>query len=437
MDNLSLILLNLNPGYAASQPPASVDPYWQNALTFDAHTPLTPKPADCGCLNGNKKPAPAPYPSAAPDYKAPAPPSGYKSPAPAPAPSSGYKAPVPVSAPISKGYGGNSSSPSMNSNSYRYASANPMSPSTQQNLNDSDNAVSLLALIAIMGNASNGAQGYAYNPTNYNGFASDAFANRLADALNRLLNEGSTSSLRYRYPSPYRNGSNHSGLSPQYGNYGNGMNGNSSGNTSWNQLRGVLTDLLRRVQGALGNAGPYRVTPNSLGYNQAYTTVTGQPFPPSKSVTSAVDLLSRSNMLPTLNNLIGRAGLGNTLADLEADGPVVIFAPTEAAFDKLARSNPALFQQLQKPENAHVLRQILTYHVSNAPGFGVPSNNLLIDSLNSNDQSRFTGNAFSGAIQNGNQTVRSGPVIQLPNGTLIVPINDVLLPPDFSPSSLH
>ncbi|HVX84842.1 MAG TPA: fasciclin domain-containing protein [Phycisphaerae bacterium] len=59
----------------------------------------------------------------------------------------------------------------------------------------------------------------------------------------------------------------------------------------------------------------------------------------------------------TLVTAVKAAGLVDTL---EGKGPFTVFAPTNAAFDKLPK---ATLEMLLKPENKDKLVKILTYHV--------------------------------------------------------------------------
>lgn len=70
-----------------------------------------------------------------------------------------------------------------------------------------------------------------------------------------------------------------------------------------------------------------------------------------------VDIAIASEAHTTLVAAVKAAGLVETL---KGEGPFTIFAPTNAAFDKLPEGTVAT---LLKPENKATLTQILTYHV--------------------------------------------------------------------------
>lgn len=82
--------------------------------------------------------------------------------------------------------------------------------------------------------------------------------------------------------------------------------------------------------------------------------VGGAAMYPSKNiVANAVNSKDHT----TLVAAVKAAGLVETL---QSDGPFTVFAPTNAAFDKLPAGTVA---NLVKPENKAMLTKILTYHV--------------------------------------------------------------------------
>ncbi len=82
--------------------------------------------------------------------------------------------------------------------------------------------------------------------------------------------------------------------------------------------------------------------------------VGGAPMYPSKNI---VDNAVHSKVHTTLVAAVKAAGLVDTL---EGAGPFTVFAPVNAAFDRLPRGE---VQTLLKPENKDQLSKILTYHV--------------------------------------------------------------------------
>lgn len=82
--------------------------------------------------------------------------------------------------------------------------------------------------------------------------------------------------------------------------------------------------------------------------------VGGAPMYPSKNI---VENAVNSKDHTTLVAAVKAAGLVETL---QSAGPFTVFAPTNAAFDKLPAGT---VESLVKPENKKTLATILTYHV--------------------------------------------------------------------------
>lgn len=82
--------------------------------------------------------------------------------------------------------------------------------------------------------------------------------------------------------------------------------------------------------------------------------VGGAPMYPSKNI---VQNAVNSKDHTTLVAAVKAAGLVKTL---EGAGPFTVFAPVNAAFDKLPKGT---VETLLKPENKNTLTKILTYHV--------------------------------------------------------------------------
>lgn len=85
-------------------------------------------------------------------------------------------------------------------------------------------------------------------------------------------------------------------------------------------------------------------------------------FTPAKTTNvdhhnTIVKLASETDNLSTLVAAVKAADLVETL---NGDGPFTVFAPTNAAFDKLPEGT---LESLLKPENKEKLQRILTYHV--------------------------------------------------------------------------
>ncbi|QSX78060.1 fasciclin domain-containing protein [Agrilutibacter solisilvae] len=82
-------------------------------------------------------------------------------------------------------------------------------------------------------------------------------------------------------------------------------------------------------------------------------TVTRTPSP-TKTI---LDNAAANGSFKTFGKAIERAGMGETL---RGAGPFTIFAPTDAAFDKLPAGR---LDNLLKPENKEELVALLNYHV--------------------------------------------------------------------------
>ncbi|MCE7029305.1 fasciclin domain-containing protein [Jiella avicenniae] len=82
--------------------------------------------------------------------------------------------------------------------------------------------------------------------------------------------------------------------------------------------------------------------------------VGGAPMDPQKTIPENA---SQADNLTTLVAAVKAAGLVETLS---GDGPFTVFAPTNAAFEKLPAGT---VDDLLKPENKDKLTKILTYHV--------------------------------------------------------------------------
>ncbi|MBZ8132764.1 fasciclin domain-containing protein [Afifella sp. IM 167] len=87
---------------------------------------------------------------------------------------------------------------------------------------------------------------------------------------------------------------------------------------------------------------------------QSPVTVGGAPMYADKTITENAP---NADNLTTLVAAVKAAGLAGTL---DGEGPFTVFAPTNAAFEKLPAGT---VETLLKPENEAQLKHILTYHV--------------------------------------------------------------------------
>lgn len=92
----------------------------------------------------------------------------------------------------------------------------------------------------------------------------------------------------------------------------------------------------------------------TAAFAQKTVMVGGAPMYPNKNI---VENAVNSKDHTTLVAAVKAAGLVETL---QGKGPFTVFAPTNAAFDKLPKGT---VETLLKPENKKTLQGVLTYHV--------------------------------------------------------------------------
>jgi len=86
---------------------------------------------------------------------------------------------------------------------------------------------------------------------------------------------------------------------------------------------------------------------------------TTEQQPPSTQQ-SAQDVVALTQDTPDLSTLVTAVSTAELVETLQGDGPFTVFAPTNAAFEKLGDEQ---VQSLLEPENRDQLTEILTYHV--------------------------------------------------------------------------
>ena len=120
----------------------------------------------------------------------------------------------------------------------------------------------------------------------------------------------------------------------------------------------------------------------------------------------------------TLVTAVKAAGLAETLS---GSGPFTVFAPTNAAFEKLPAGT---VEKLLKPENKGQLVKVLTYHV-------VPGKVMAKDVVKLNKATTVEGSDVAIAVSGGTVTVDNAKVIKTDinssNGVIHV-IDTVILP---------
>ena len=95
-------------------------------------------------------------------------------------------------------------------------------------------------------------------------------------------------------------------------------------------------------------------TTSTFAQKEKTVTVGGAPMYPSKNI---IENAVNSKDHTTLVAAVKAADLVETL---QGKGPFTVFAPTNAAFNKLPKGT---VETLLKPENKKMLQTILTYHV--------------------------------------------------------------------------
>jgi uncharacterized surface protein with fasciclin (FAS1) repeats len=161
---------------------------------------------------------------------------------------------------------------------------------------------------------------------------------------------------------------------------------------------------------------------NEMGSDQSSLDVSNQSQAAIDDGVSAKNILQVAIGSPdhtTLVAAIQAAGLEHVLAN---NGPLTVFAPTNAAFDKLPAGT---VEELLKPENKSKLKRIITYHA--APG--TYKGALLKDGMN---LFQATGDNVKIAVNGDEVTVNGAKIlgtVEASNGVVHV-IDTVLLPPE-------
>lgn len=132
-----------------------------------------------------------------------------------------------------------------------------------------------------------------------------------------------------------------------------------------------------------------------------------------------VDTAAAAGQFTTLLAAADAAGLVDTL---KGDGPLTVFAPTDAAFAALPAGT---VENLLKPENKDQLVKVLTYHV--VPGKAEAKDVVGLDMVKSVEGSEIDITAEGGKVMVNDATVVTAD-IAASNGVIHV-IDKVILPP--------
>jgi len=140
-----------------------------------------------------------------------------------------------------------------------------------------------------------------------------------------------------------------------------------------------------------------------------------------------VDVASSADPFSTLVSALQAAELVETL---QGDGPFTVFAPTNAAFDKLPEGT---LEDLLKPENKDRLTAILTYHVVAGEYPAAQVVTLDGQQVGTVEGSPVTIQVDGDTVMVNNATVTQTD-IEASNGVIHV-IDTVLLPPEPAPKA--
>ncbi|MHC4793513.1 MAG: fasciclin domain-containing protein [Planctomycetota bacterium] len=133
------------------------------------------------------------------------------------------------------------------------------------------------------------------------------------------------------------------------------------------------------------------------------------------------DIVAVASSAGDFNTLIAAAKAAGLVGVLQSDGPLTVFAPTDAAFAKLPKGT---VETLLKPENKKALVEILTYHV-------VPGKFEAADVLKKKTLDTANGERARIAMKNGKPTIAGVNIVatdvEASNGVIHV-IDGVMMP---------
>lgn len=149
--------------------------------------------------------------------------------------------------------------------------------------------------------------------------------------------------------------------------------------------------------------------------------------PSSSQATSAsiVGVAAGNKDFSTLVSLVKKAGLVKTL---DQGGPFTVFAPTNAAFARLAKDDPALYKQVASSKK--LLQTILTYHVV---ADRIPATAAISAAKKKTAIETVQGEAAALSFKNGSIVINNGARVVIPdvnasNG-VVHAIDRVIVPP--------
>jgi uncharacterized surface protein with fasciclin (FAS1) repeats len=189
------------------------------------------------------------------------------------------------------------------------------------------------------------------------------------------------------------------------------------------RIRSLLTATA--VAAIIGAGAVYSTVPAVTA--EMTVEVGGAPMYPSKNI---IENAVNSKDHTTLVAAVQAAGLVETL---EGAGPFTVFAPTNAAFEKLP---PGTVEMLLKPENKDALVGVLTYHVVAADALSSAIGKMIADDGGEHPVTTVAGGTLIAKMngdkitltdENGNVATVTIADVKQSNGVIHV-IDTVLLP---------
>lgn len=83
----------------------------------------------------------------------------------------------------------------------------------------------------------------------------------------------------------------------------------------------------------------------------------------AKAPAAKADIVDTAVSAKTFSILVKAVQAADLVEALKGKGPFTVFAPSDAAFQKLEKAKPGTLASLLKPEGKELLTKILTYHV--------------------------------------------------------------------------
>jgi len=151
------------------------------------------------------------------------------------------------------------------------------------------------------------------------------------------------------------------------------------------------------IAAIVGSAGVYAATQANAA--EMTVEVGGAPMYPSKNI---IENAVNSKDHTTLVAAVKAAGLVETLS---GEGPFTVFAPTNAAFEKLPAGT---VETLLKPENKDQLTKILTCHVVAADAMSDAIQKMVADDGGAHTVKTVGGCEFTAKTENGKIMIEDG-----------------------------